>query len=200
MPEPTPLRPDEQVAGGFVAMRLGGKSFNVKALPMALNRKWTSHLADTMRDVLGHIEPIESADQVARLLAQQATTMMDLLIAYDDLGDKVLPEREWIDTTATDTECYEAMKRVTAAAYPFAPDLLRIVPELVPTLIEGLTPAVAKGAAAATIAMASWRSTSGSRPSTAGPLPTSKPTSPTSSLRSTPRKPRSGARRKPSRS
>lgn len=195
MMEPTPLRPDEQVAGGFLVMSLGGKSYEVAVLSMSANRQWTAHLAETIRDVLGTVEPIDSADQVAELMAKQATTMMDLLIAYDAAGSKVLPDRDWIDTHATDTECYEAMKRVTAAAYPFGPDLLRIVPELVPMLMQSLS----KGVAAATIAMASSRSTNGSRPSTAGPLASSKPTSPTSSSRSTSRKPRSGAARKPSR-
>lgn len=193
MMQPTPLRPDEQVAGGFISMRLGGRDFEVRVLPMGANRKWTAHLASEIRTKLGDVGSVESADQVAQLLADQATTMMDLLISYDQAGDSVLPEREWIDTHATDTECYEAMKRVTAAAYPFGPDLLRIVPELVPMLLNSLS----KGVAAATIAMASSRSTSSSPPSTDGAPASSSPTSPTSSSRSTRTRPPSarGTRR-----
>lgn len=192
---PTPLRPDEQVAGGFLVVTLGGQSFDLPVLPIAANRRWTAHLAETIRGTLGDVGPVSSADQVANLLAKQAETMMDLLRSYDEFGaeafgkPQVLAEREWIDTHATDTECYEAMKRVTAAAYPFGPDLLRIVPELVPMLLSSLT----KGVAAATVAMVSSRSTSSSRRSTAGPGASSKPTSPTSSSRSTSRKPRSAA-------
>ena len=191
MMEPTPLRPDDQVAGGFIAMRLGGQSYEVRVLSMAANRRWTTHLAEQIKAKLGNLEPIESADQVAQLLADQAETMMDLLISYDRMGavgsKKALPDRKWIDTHATDTECYEAMKRVTAAAYPFGPDLLRIVPELMPMLMQSLS----RGVAAATIAMASSRSMSSSPTSTAsGPPVTSKPVSPTSSSPSTPRKPR----------
>ena len=194
MMQPTPLRPDEQVAGGYISMSLGGQSFDVKVLPIAANRRWTAHLAETMRTVLGEVGPVESADQVATLLAQQAETMMDLLIAYDAAGDKALPERDWIDTHATDGECYEAMKRVTAAAYPFGPDLLRIVPELVPMLAQSLSNGVATGM----LAIASSRSTKPSQPSTAGAPTTSSATSPTSSSPSTPRKARSAAKPKPS--
>jgi hypothetical protein len=191
MTEPVPLRPDEQVAGGFLHVTLGGQAFELKVLPMGENRKWTAHLATEIRDKLQRLEPLGSADAVADLLAQQAETMMDLLIAYD-VG-KVLPEREWIDTHATDRECYEAMKRVTAAAYPFGPDLLRIVPELIPMIVDSLS----RGMAAATVAMASSRSTSGSRPNTAGRPTSSKPTSPTSSSRSTPRRQPKGASKRP---
>lgn len=184
MMDPTPLRPDEQVAGGFLAVRLGGQEFALKVLPVSANRTWTTHLAAEIRSKLQTLEPIDSADQVAQLLADQAETMMDLLIAYDAAGASALPEREWIDTHATDGEVYDAMKRVTAAAYPFGPDLLRIVPELVPMLMQSL----ANGIAKAGVTMALSRSTSSARPSTAGRRTTSKPTSPTSSSPSTPRK------------
>jgi hypothetical protein len=196
MTDPTPLRPDEQVAGAFLDVRLGGQEFVVTVLPISANRTWTAHLASEIRSKLETLEPIDSADQVAQLLAGQAETMMDLLIAYDAAGAKTLPERDWIDTHATDGEVYEAMKRVTAAAYPFGPDLLRIVPELVPMLMQSLT----KGIASAAVSMASLRYTSSAPPSTDGPPTTSKPMSPTSSSRSTPRKPRSAASKLPLRS
>lgn len=176
MPNPTPLRPDEQVAGGFLVVTLGGQAFTLKVLPIAANRKWTAHFAETVKSTLGELAPLASADEVADGLARQAETMMDLLIAYDAAGDKVLPEREWIDTTATDRECYEALKRVTAAAYPFAPDLLRIVPEFVPMLMQSVT----QGVAIATVAITSSRSTKPSARSTAGRRASSKATSPTS--------------------
>lgn len=196
MSEPTPLRPDEQVAGAFLVVRLGGQDFTLKVLPLSANRIWTAHLASEVRSKLNALGPIDSADQVAQVLAGQATTMMDLLIAYDATGAKALPEREWIDVNATDGEVYEAMKRVTAAAYPFGPDLLRIVPELVPMLMQSLT----KGIAVAAVTMASSRRTSSAPPSTAGQPTTSKPTSPTNSSRSTQRKPRSAASKPPLRS
>lgn len=181
MTDPTPLRPDEQVAGGFLVVRLGGQAFTVKVLPVSANRRWTAELASKVRTQLGALPPLDSADQVAIVLAGQAETMMDLLIAYDAAGNKALPERDWIDDHATDGEIYEAMKRVTAAAYPFGPDLLRIVPELVPMLMQS----VSRGVTVAAMNIASSRSMSSSPPSTGGPPTTSSPTSPTSSSPST---------------
>ncbi len=187
--EPTPLRPAEQVVGGFLHVTLGGQSYELTVLSMKANRGWTAQLAEQVRTVLGRVEPLETADQVADLIATQAEVMMDLLIAYDAAGAKVLPEREWIDTHATDRECYEALKRVTAAAYPFGPDLLHIVPQFLPALIG----AVQRGATAATLMLHSSLSTSSSPPSTAGPPPTSTPPSPTNKSRSTRSGRRSGA-------
>ena len=178
MSDPTPLRPDEQVAGGFLYVTLGGQDYRLAVLSIRANREWTALLARDIRTKLGAVGPLVSADQVAEELAKSAETMMDLLIAYDAAGDKVLPDREWIDTHATDTECYTAMKRVTAAAYPFAPDLLRIVPEFIPLLMQSIQNGVAVG----TVAIAaSSRSTKRSAPSTAGRRATSKSSSPTSS-------------------
>jgi len=181
MPDPTPLRPAEQVVGGFLYVKLGGELYELTVLPMKANRHWTAHLAETVRTVLGKVEPLDTADQVAEALAAQAETMMDLLIAYDAAGGKVLPDREWIDTHATDRECYEAMKRVTAAAYPFGPDLLHIVPQFLPMLLD----AVKQGSMAATVMWHSSTSMSSSPPSTAGRRPTSTRRSRTSKSPST---------------
>lgn len=199
MMEPTPLRPDDQVAGGFIVMRLGGESFEVRVLPMALSRQWLPKAKQAVADMRGTAEGLENFEDIADFIAGQSVAMLDLLLAYDALGNKSLPEREWIDTHATDGEVYDAWKRVTAATAPLAQEALRIVPDLVPALIEAFRTAVSKGTAAALIAMSASKSTSGSPQSTDGPAPTSKPISPTSSSPSTPRKPRSAAKRKPSR-
>jgi hypothetical protein len=197
MMEPTPLRPDDQVAGGFIVMRLGGQSFEVKVLPIALSRKWLGDAKNAVTAMKGTAEGLESFADVADFIAGQSVAMMDLLLAYDALGNKSLPEREWIDTTATDGEVYDAWKRVTAATSPLAQEALRIVPDLVPVLIEAFKTAVSKGTAAAVIALSN--STKPIQPSTASePQPTSKPASPTSSSRSTPRRPRSAGSSKPS--
>lgn len=195
---PTPLRPDEQVAGGFLVMQLGGQSFMVKVLPMRDSRKWLAQAKDAVIAMRGTAEGLDTFENIADFMAGQSVAMMDLLLAYDALGDRTLPEREWVDTHATDDECYEGWKRVTAATSPLAVEALRIVPDLMPVLIEAFKTAVSKGTAAAVIAMASSRSTSSSPPSTDGPPTTSTPTSPTSSSRSTSRRPRSAGVKQPS--
>lgn len=193
MMEPTPLRPDEQVVGGFLVLRLGGQDFEVKVLPMALSRKWLAEAKAVVTKMKGTSAELLSFEDVADFLAAQSEAMMDLLLSYDALGNKALPEREWVDTNATDTECYEGWKRVTAATSPLAQEALRIVPDLLPVLIQAFQKAVSTGTAAAVVAMASSSSTKPSLPSTASPRqPTSKLASRTSSSPSTPRRPRSG--------
>ena len=185
MMAPTPLRPDEQVAGGFLTMSLGGQHFELKVLPMALSRKWLAEAKSMIESLKGTAEGLDSFEDVADFIAGQSEMMMDLLIAYDALGNKALPEREWIDTHATDGECYEGWKRVTAATSPLAQEALRIVPDLIPVLLEAFRKAVSRGTAAAVLAMASSQSTNGSRPSTAGAPTSSTKPSPTNSSPST---------------
>ena len=157
-------------------------------------------LRDELVKVISEVGKLDELDDFVALLADNSEVEMDLLIAYDAIyaeakgTDPVLPSREWIDTNATDREVYEGVKAVAAAAFPKGPDLLRLVPELMPEVMK----AVSRGAAAATMAMVSSRSTSSSPPSTAGRRPTSKPTSPTSRSSGTPRKRRSASDRKPS--
>lgn len=200
MMQPVPLRPDDQVAGGFLVLRLGGQDFEVKVLPMRDSRKWLTDAKSAVSKMKGTAEGLESFEDVADFIAGQSEAMMDLLLSYDAYGDKALPEREWIDTHATDTECYDGWKRVTAATSPLAEEVLRIVPDLMPVLIEAFRTAVTKGTAAAVIAMNSSRSTKPSPPNTTSPPATSKPTSRTSSSPSTPRSTRSASAKRPSRS
>lgn len=202
-PDPTPLRPASQVVGGFFPVTLGGKTYNLRELPSRANAEWLA--SDFVREVrakLVAVEPVESLDEVVVLMVSASEAMMDLVISYDTASarawgiESVLPEREWIDTHATDRECYEAMRKVTDIAIPFARDLVTLVPEFIPALVS----AVGRGTAAAVVALASSRSTSSAPPSTAGAPTTSVPTSPTpSSSTSTSTERPSVARRKRSR-
>ena len=173
-------------------MSLGGEHYDLKVLPMALSRKWLADAKSAVQSMKGTAEGLESFEDVADFIAGQSEAMMDLLIAYDALGDKVLPKREWIDTHATDGECYDGWKRVTAATSPLAQEALRIVPDLMPVLIDAFRKAVTNGTAAAMTLHLS-KPMSGMPPSTDGAPATSTPTSPTSSSSSTPRKRRSAA-------
>lgn len=160
---------------------LGGKPFELTVLPMRLNRQWVTQLRDAITAVIGGTEKLETLEDFIDLLASNSEVEMDLLIAYDALGAKVLPDREWIDSTATDGECYRALKQVAAAAFPKGLDLFRLAPELRPLLAE----AVKEGVAKAAVTMSLARRMSSSRRNTAGQPTTSKATSPTSSSAST---------------
>lgn len=197
--------------GAFVSITLGGKEYALAELPRRANREWQKRLTTEVRGRIEEVGPLENADQVIEAVADSAELMMDLLIAYDAIGatawsevgdhrDPALPEREWIDTHATDRECYEGWKKVTAAASPFGQEVLRIAPDVIGILVEAMRRGAERGAAAAAISIASSRAMSSSRPSTAGPSTSSSEPSPMSSSPSTPRKPRSAAKRKRSRS
>jgi len=198
MTQPEPLRPPREVVGAYIDVSLGGKSFELKELPRRANRQWLAGLQEAVGN-LRTAEALETFDQMVGFLASQSEVMMDLLIAYDQLGNKVLPDREWIDTHATDGECYAAWKKVTAAASPLASELLQLVPQLVPVLIDALRRGVERGVAAGMMMTGSIQSLSSARANTAGMQSTSSPASPTpSSGSSTSRKRGSGSKAKPS--
>ncbi len=165
----------------MIPVVLGGQGWSLSVLPIRANREWTRAFSNAISAKMAEIGPVESTDQLADALAASSEVMMDLLIAYDAIGataleqSTALPEREWIDTHATDRECYEAMKKVTAAAYPTAPDLLRIAPQVMPAILESLSRGVGIGIAALS------RLTNGQPRSTAGRRTRSSATSPTSS-------------------
>lgn len=160
--------------GAYVPITLGGKRFEVAELPRRANRRWQSLLTEGIRDRLKALGPLDTADAVIDAIADAADLQMDLLIAYDQFGaaawsevrtsplDAVLPDRDWLDTHATDRECYEAIKLVTVASFPSMPDLVRIVPEFVPMLMRS----VQQGVAVAAVALS--RSTSSAPPNTGG--------------------------------
>jgi hypothetical protein len=157
-------------------MVLGGKEFTLPVLSVEKNVEWTDLFAQAIRAKLDALpEGANSLDDVAKLLARSGKDMLDLLLAYDRMGgeawDKptVLPSRSWIDRHATVWECYEALKKVTAAEFPFGNDLRMIVPDLVPLLLQAVT----KGVARAGVTLATRRSSSSTPPSTDGPPDTS---------------------------
>lgn len=168
-------RPDEQVVGGWIPVTLGGEARNLPVLSIRENRAWTALFAGSIRDKLAAVEPLASVDEVVELLVASMDTMVDLLVAYD--RDKVLGDKEWIDTHATDREVYETLKRVTAAAFPFGVDLRSLIPDLMPAIVRSLN----RGVMLAGMTLASSPPTSGSPQSTAGRRKKSKRGSPTSS-------------------
>lgn len=149
MSDPTPLRPDDQVAGGFIAMRLGGNEYQVPVLPIRHNREWTQRYSVILTSIVDGVGQPKTLQDVAEAVNSYSTTFMDVLIDYDRTN--VLPDREWIDTHATDGEVYTAMQQVTNAAFPLGSNLLELA------LMQ-----------AAQKVRSSLRSTSGSRPPTAG--------------------------------
>jgi hypothetical protein len=169
------------VVGAYVPITLAGKSYQLRELPRRANREWQDLLTAEVRKAMSNSGPLETADEVIEAVAASADLMLDLLLSYDAAAEAattskpVLPDREWLDTRATDRECYEAIKKVTGVSFPFGADVLRIIPEVRPYLLQ----AVSKGVAAATVGLikTSLPSTSSAPPSTDGGRSSSKPKS-----------------------
>ena len=162
--------------GAFVPITLGGREYRLAELPRRANRAWQALLTDEVRSTLTAVGPLDTVDEVIQAIADSADLMMDLLIAYDTAGVEAwpthtvqLPERDWIDTHATDRECYESIKAVLQVAFPPGADLLQLVPEIRPLLVQ----AISRGVAAATVKMVGLPSTSSVPPSTDGSPTTS---------------------------
>jgi hypothetical protein len=168
------------VVGAYVPITLAGKSYQLRELPRRANREWQDHLTAEVRKAMAASPPLETADEVIDAAAEAAW------------GKKpVMPDREWLDTNATDRECYEAIKKVTGVSFPFGADVLKIIPELRPQLLG----AVSKGVAAAQVAMTMTLlpSMSSAPPSTAGDRSSSKRKSPKASSSRTSTDPSSAA-------
>jgi hypothetical protein len=117
--EPTPLRPNGDVG---LQVTLGGEAYSLPVLSMRRNRDWLGAFSGALTGMVNGIGEPKTLDEVASVIASYATSYMDILIAYDYSG--VLPDREWIDTHATDREVYEAIRNVSEVAAPFGSNLL----------------------------------------------------------------------------
>lgn len=151
MDAPTPLRPDEEVAGGYISVTMGGQAKRLPVLPIVRNREWKRQF-DEMVAELGMNAESDDFEEIVRALSDSIDKMLDLLLAYDETS--ALGGREWLDSHATDREVYEAFKKVKDAAYPFGFDLMaRVLGEVRMNMAR-----LAAGS----------KSTSSSPPSTAG--------------------------------
>jgi hypothetical protein len=151
---PTPLRSDEEVAGGFISATLGGQVRRLPVLPRARNREFQKVYADKVRTTIANAGKLGDLEDVIEMMSSSIDEMLDIVLFYDESA--TLGGREWIDAHATDREIYDLFKQVTHAAHPFGKDLLALIPDLRSMLLR------------ATIRMAGSASTSSSRRSTAG--------------------------------
>ena len=117
--EPTPLRPNGEVG---LEVTLGGEAYSLPVLSMRRNREWLGQFSSGLTGIVDGIGQPKTLDEVASSIAGYAERFMDMLIAYD--YSKVLPDREWIDTHATDGEVYTAIQKVSEVATPFGSNLL----------------------------------------------------------------------------
>jgi hypothetical protein len=150
---PTPLRPDEEVAGGYISATLGGQAKSLPVLTRAANRDFQKVYADRVRSTIEATGKLDDLEDVIQMMSSSIDDMLEIVLFYDKTAS--LGGREWIDNNATDREIYDLFKKVTHAAHPFGQDLLGLIPDLRAMLLR------------AVIRVGS-RSTSSSPPSTGG--------------------------------
>lgn len=155
MAAPTPLRPDEEVAGGYISATLGGQARSLPVLPRAENREFQRVYKERVGQTIKSAGELNDLEDVIQLMSASIDEMMEVVLIYDKTG--ALGGREWIDTHATDREIYELFKKVTHAAHPFGQDLVAAIPDLRAMLLRSMLRAAAGSP-----------STSSSPPSTAG--------------------------------
>ena len=128
MEAPTPLRPDEEVAGRYISATLGGQVKRLPVLSIARNRDWKQKYDEMVVEVGASAES-DDFEEVVRVLSDGIDKFLDLLMDYDETG--ALGGREWIEANATDKEVYDLFGIVKNAAYPFGIDLMaRVLGEI----------------------------------------------------------------------
>lgn len=124
-----PTRPDEEILAGRVGVTLGGQSFALPVLSIALNRAYKVELLTYVYALIDLLDEQTELGSLLRHLAQGTERQLDAIALYDQTG--VLPPREWIEANATEDELWAATKAVIAAAFPFVDGLRQAVPTLV---------------------------------------------------------------------
>jgi hypothetical protein len=156
-----PKRSAEDVLAGLVRVELDGQAFVLPVLPIAEGRIWRDRFERTIASLLGGFALVAKPETVVAYLGTQTAALWDLLSAYD--RDRILPDRDWIETHVSEAALLRAVLEVTGAAYPLAVSLL----ELATTQPEALREVLKR-------ALAAPEPTSSPLPSTAGPRGRSK--------------------------
>lgn len=121
-PDKLPSRSAADMLQGVVRIYLGGQVYILPVLPRAPARRWLESLNARFAGLVANLgDAGDDTPRILELLAAQADDLYALLQTYDVSG--VLPPREAVDETATDTEILRATMEVWRAANPLA-DLL----------------------------------------------------------------------------
>lgn len=111
-----------------VTVALGGREFEVAALPMGPSKRWRQKFGQPLEIILG---VLQNADRINLQNVQDLTALVQqmgglLLGSMDILTDALFAysaalrqEREWIEEHADDPEALAALWEVLKLAYPF---------------------------------------------------------------------------------
>lgn len=114
---------DDILAQLPIPLKMGGRTFEVKPLPIRKNKEWRGKLAAVLNDL--STGPLTTAGVTGD------SFMKGLMVAFFEFPDNVLsllvayapdvlePEVEWLMDKATDEEVVVAFSRILPVAYPF---------------------------------------------------------------------------------
>jgi hypothetical protein len=134
IPFELPERTPEQIAGRSIVVAMGGQVRHLPVLAIRPNRDWQATFSAAIEKVLVDLPSVDSLNDLSALATVGMERMVDLLVSYD--ATSALGGKEWIENNAAPAEVYEALKQVTAAAFPFGVDLARFAPELRMALLQ----------------------------------------------------------------
>lgn len=129
-------RSQEELAGGFLKVVVGGSTRNLPTLKIRAEREWKLLLASTLGEAQVGIdfEELKKGGDSTYLalapLANLATDLsLDLLVAYDK--DGVLGGRDYLEEHADASEVYRALLKALRVAFPFVTDVRSVINELI---------------------------------------------------------------------
>lgn len=139
-PTELPGRSATDILAGVIRVVLGGRTYELPVLPRAASRRWLESLDARFATLATDLETAgnDTPAIMVRLVAE-ADGLYAMLLAYDGAGAGVLPSREDIDETATDTEILRAVLEVWRAVHPLAATVAQMSDES-PTPTPSPTP------------------------------------------------------------
>ncbi len=135
-------RSQEERAGGFIRCSVAGSTRNLPTLKIRAERAWR----DTLANAIGSMEMevdlkvlmgggIEAYEAVAGMANVPATTVLELVLAYDATG--ALGGKEYLEENADSGQLYEILKLILGVVFPFVSDLRSVLTELVRIRLVG---------------------------------------------------------------
>jgi hypothetical protein len=124
-----PERSAEDITAGRIRLTFGvgesARPVDLFVLPINANRAWKEKLEKTLGGVWEGLDGVADPSTMLAWLADQDTSMLDLLQAYDIHG--VLPDKAWIEDHATNQQVLTAFLGVCAAAHPLAVSVIEAI-------------------------------------------------------------------------
>lgn len=185
-------RTEDDGESGFLTIRMGGRDYRLRVLPIDASEEWQTTLATTLAGLQvpddGDVED-GGATFIDVLLKDGARGRRKALLAYD--VDDVLGGEEYVKKRMTQRELVAALEVVLDAEFPFAEERRSVVEAFgMPLRVLALA-----SASAAVDTSQSARSLSGLSPTGDSPTPTSVASGAKSSSSSAGPTGRSGKRR-----